>query len=176
MELTIRPMQPEDVDAVWEIEQKSYPTPWPKSAFFHEIGENSLAYYLVLVADGKLAGYGGIWVFVGEAHITTIAVEPEMRGQKLGETLLQALIYLARHLEAVEMTLEVRVSNFVAQNLYRKVGFLTTGVRKKYYADGEDALIMWLEDLTKAAERARSYLEEHRVKLVLPEPNWNNRR
>lgn len=103
-----------------------------------------------------VVGYGGIWLSVDEAHITTIASAPEVRGRGVGELLLNGLIDLALECGASFMTLEVRVSNQVAQNLYLKYGFEARGVRRRYYTDNnEDALIMWTGDLRTAEYQAR---------------------
>ena len=103
-----------------------------------------------------LAGYAGLWLMLDEAHVTTIAVRPSVRGQGVGELLFVGLIDLACALGAKYVTLEVRVSNTVAQNLYRKYGFREEGIRKRYYSDnGEDALIMWSEPITSAAFQNR---------------------
>ncbi len=96
----------------------------------------------------RVVGYSGLWLMVNEAHITTIAVAPEYQGRGLGELLLIALIDKAIELNALCLTLEVRVSNHVAQSLYRKYTFRQTGLRRRYYSDnGEDAHIMTTEDL-----------------------------
>jgi ribosomal-protein-alanine N-acetyltransferase len=103
-----------------------------------------------------LVGYAGVWVTFDEGHITTIAVARRYRGSGVGEVLLNGLIDHARELGAVSMTLEVRVSNTVAQNLYSKYGFTVEGRRKRYYPDnGEDALIMWTEAMTDPEYQAR---------------------
>ena len=95
-----------------------------------------------------LAGYAGLWLMVDEAHVTTIAVRPRFRGRGYGELLLISLIEAAMDINARWLTLEVRVSNDVAQKLYQKYGFHGEGVRKKYYSDNnEDALIMWTDEL-----------------------------
>ena len=95
-----------------------------------------------------VVGYAGMWLMVGEAHITTIAVDPAYRSEGIGELLLLALLDLAMDLGASEATLECRVSNTLAQRLYRKYTFYDAGVRKRYYSDdGEDALIMTSEPL-----------------------------
>lgn len=95
-----------------------------------------------------LAGYAGLWLMVDEAHVTTIAVRPRFRGRGYGELLLISLIEAAVEINARWLTLEVRVSNDVAQKLYEKYGFHGEGVRKKYYSDNnEDALIMWTDEL-----------------------------
>jgi ribosomal-protein-alanine N-acetyltransferase len=91
----------------------------------------------------RVLGYGGFWAIVDEAHISTIAVHPDWRGRGLGAMVLAALIDTAILRGAAEVTLEVRVSNEIAQNLYRRYGFVEVGRRKKYYRDNnEDALIM----------------------------------
>lgn len=99
-----------------------------------------------------IIGFAGIWMMVDEAHLVTIAVGPGQRGKGLGELLLISMIDLACILGANRMTLEVRVSNHVAQSLYRKYDFHNEGVRRRYYSDnGEDALIMTTDVLTSAA-------------------------
>jgi len=96
----------------------------------------------------SIVGYAGIWVMTDEAHVTTIASHPEMRGRGVGELLLVALIHRSLEIGARWMTLEVRASNAVAQNLYRKYTFKEMGVRRRYYSDnGEDALVMWTDAL-----------------------------
>jgi ribosomal-protein-alanine N-acetyltransferase len=93
-----------------------------------------------------IVGYGGLWLTVDEAHVTTIAVDPQHRGFGVGELMLNGLIDAAYELQAKMLTLEVRVSNAVAQRLYIKYGFQPAGTRPRYYTDnGEDALIMWTE-------------------------------
>jgi ribosomal-protein-alanine N-acetyltransferase len=96
----------------------------------------------------SIVGYAGIWVMTDEAHITTIASHPDVRGKGIGEFLLVALIHRGMEIGARWMTLEVRASNAVAQNLYRKYTFKEMGVRRRYYSDnGEDALVMWTDAL-----------------------------
>lgn len=96
-----------------------------------------------------LIGYGGVWIGVDEAHITTIAVHPSHRGRGIGELLLNGLIDIAFEMNAPTLTLEVRASNTVAQNLYLKYGFLPTGHRRRYYTDNrEDAIIMTTTPIT----------------------------
>jgi ribosomal-protein-alanine N-acetyltransferase len=99
-----------------------------------------------------ILGFAGMWLMFDEAHITTIGVRRAMRGRGLGELMLVHLIDQAREMGAKRLTLEVRVSNKVAQELYRKYTFKEEGVRKRYYSDdGEDALIMWSDRIDDAA-------------------------
>lgn len=102
----------------------------------------------------RVLGYGGLWLWLDEAHISTIAVHPHWRGQGLGELLLVAMLERAIKLKAAQCTLEVRVSNEVAQNLYKKYGFEVTGIRRRYYRDNsEDAYIMTVPALDAAYAR-----------------------
>lgn len=138
-------MTVEDIEAVMEIEKATFPTPWSRSAFYNEVVVNQFATYLLLEVGEEIAGYCGVWVIIDEAHITNIALHPDYRGMKLGEALMSKAIQFAKSRGALKMTLEVRVSNTVAQNLYKKLGFVEGGIRKSYYSDNqEDALVMWV--------------------------------
>ena len=96
----------------------------------------------------SIVGYAGLWLMTDEAHITTIAVDPDFQGNGLGELLLVALIDRAKQIGARWLTLEVRVSNEVAQRLYEKYTFKEMGIRRRYYSDnGEDALVMWTDPI-----------------------------
>jgi len=146
--LRVEPMAVGDLDAVQEIERRSFRTPWPAHAYRTELETNRLAHYLVARVSGQVVGYGGMWVMVDEAHITTFAVDPDWRRQGIGERLLLALLDLATGRNAREATLEVRLSNLPARRLYEKYGFRPVGLRPRYYSDdNEDALIMTTEPL-----------------------------
>ena len=141
-----RYMTIEDIDNVYKIETVSFSTPWSKEAFYNELTQNRFAKYIVIQHEEELVGYCGAWIVVDEAHITNIAILPEYRGMKLGETLLKKVMTEAKRLGAKSMTLEVRMSNMIAQNLYRKLGFQNGAIRKNYYTDNhEDALVMWVK-------------------------------
>ncbi|MDX8367924.1 ribosomal protein S18-alanine N-acetyltransferase [Cytobacillus sp. IB215665] len=140
-----RLMNVEDIQDVLKVEEASFATPWSKDIFLSEINNNKYAHYIVAEEDGLVIGYCGAWIIVDEAHITNVALLPECRGRKLGEAMLKQLMDFAKALGAKTMTLEVRVSNIIAQSLYRKLGFNDGGIRKNYYTDNqEDALIMWV--------------------------------
>jgi len=137
-----------DLDGVMAVEEISYLTPWSRRAFVSELTENIHAHYIVARLGREVVGYAGMWVILDEAHVTNIAVHPDWRRRGLGERLLRELISRARARGATRVTLEVRKSNMVAQRLYTRLGFVPRGIRKGYYSDtGEDAIIMWLEDL-----------------------------
>ena len=138
-------MNIEDINQVMVIEHESFTIPWSRDAFYNELVQNQFAVYLVLEVEGRVVGYCGVWIVVDEAHITNIALLPEYRGRKLGEALLMNVIEVAKEKGAKTMTLEVRMTNTIAQSLYRKLGFQGGGIRKNYYTDNhEDALVMWV--------------------------------
>ncbi|MDX8363304.1 ribosomal protein S18-alanine N-acetyltransferase [Cytobacillus sp. IB215316] len=140
-----RLMNVEDIENVLKVEEASFATPWSKDIFLSEINNNKYAHYIVAEENGLVIGYCGAWIIIDEAHITNVALLPEYRGRKLGEAMLKQLVDFAKALGAKTMTLEVRVSNIIAQSLYRKLGFNDGGIRKNYYTDNqEDALIMWV--------------------------------
>jgi [ribosomal protein S18]-alanine N-acetyltransferase len=162
--IVIEAMRLEDLDDVQRIEEASFSTPWPPNAYRSELMTNRLASYLVARAGDRIVAYGGMWLMVDEAHITTFAVHPAWRRQKLGERLLLAFLDLARDRRAREATLEVRLSNVAARRLYEKYGFRPVGLRPRYYSDNnEDALIMTTDALDDPDMRAR--VERLRVAL-----------
>ncbi len=146
--LVIRRMRLDDIEHVSRLERRCYTLPWSSSAYVTEVG-NPNAYYTVAVAPGEVVvGYAGMWVIMDEAHLTTIAVDPAFRGRKIGERLLLDLIDEGVRRGAERATLEVRQRNVIAHALYEKYGFGDVAVRKNYYSDnGENALIMWANDL-----------------------------
>jgi len=144
MEVSFVAMKNSHLDGVMEIENQSFPTPWSKTAFSHEIAGNDFAYYIVALIGNKVVAYAGMWIILDEGHITTLAVHPEYRRQGIGTRLLQELITEAERRGCAKMTLEVRPSNDRALKLYGKTGFVSYGLRPGYYSDtGEDAVIMW---------------------------------
>jgi [ribosomal protein S18]-alanine N-acetyltransferase len=146
--ILIEPMRLEDLEAVHAIERASFRSPWPANAYRSELESNRLAAYLVARAEGEIVGFGGMWLMVDEAHITTFAIHPTWRRQRIGERLLLSFLDLAIGRGAREATLEVRLSNLPARRLYEKYGFRPVGLRPRYYSDdNEDALIMTTEAL-----------------------------
>ncbi|GAC1350187.1 MAG: ribosomal protein S18-alanine N-acetyltransferase [Ktedonobacteraceae bacterium] len=104
----------------------------------------------------SIVGFAGLWLMVDEAHITTIAMHPNYRRQGLGEFMLVNLIDIAYSIGAKWVTLEVRITNHTAQNLYRKYGFREAGLRHRYYSDNqEDALVMWTDEIHSSSYKQR---------------------
>ncbi|SDK38396.1 ribosomal protein S18-alanine N-acetyltransferase [Sediminibacillus albus] len=142
----IRQMRVEDIDQVMQVEAVSFGTPWTRDIFLNELNENPYAIYFVMEKAGVVIGYCGLWVIIDEAQITNIAILPEYRGRKFGKALFHFVMNQAIALGAGQLSLEVRVSNIPAQNMYKKFGLVPGGIRKNYYTDNyEDALVMWVK-------------------------------
>jgi ribosomal-protein-alanine N-acetyltransferase len=154
--MSVEPMTLDDIPAVHRIERASFPVPWPDYAFRQEIESNRLAHYLVVRAGGQIVGYAGMWMMVDEAHVTTFAVLPDWRRRGIGGRLMLAMVRRAGELGARVATLEVRLSNVAARELYQRFGFRPVGIRPRYYSDNaEDALIMTSAPLASDEMRKR---------------------
>jgi len=144
--IVYRKMVSEDVPAVYAIELATFPTPWTLDSFYYEMHENQYAHYVLAVDENNtIIGFCGMWMVIDAAQITNVAVLETARGQGIGEGLMREAMRIAREHGMDVMSLEVRETNTVAQNLYRKLAFQDGGIRKGYYTDnGEDALVMWV--------------------------------
>lgn len=151
---TIRDMRRSDIPSVAALETEIYPQPWSPRVFFDELAMESRAYVVAHDDDATVVGYGGILLVEEDAHITTIAVAPEVRGRHIGTLLMSALVERALGAGAKHLTLEVRITNAAAQGLYERFGFDPVGRRKNYYKD-EDALVMWATDIDTDDYRQR---------------------
>ncbi len=142
--IQILKMTTEHIKDVHKIEEDSFSIPWSEKAFYDELTKNKMAIYIVAKKDNEIIGYGGMWHVINEGHITNVAVKKEYRGKGVGTKIIDAFIDIAKEKEMIGITLEVRVSNDIAKNLYKKNGFIMEGIRKEYYEDNkEDAIIMW---------------------------------
>lgn len=147
----IRRMTLADVEGVHAIEEATFPRPWTREDFVKEMTQNACARYLVAEQAGEIVGFAGAWIVLDEAHITNIAVAKARRGQGVGKALTRGLLQYAANLGVVYATLEVRRSNGVAQGLYKGLGFVYVGLRKRYYEDnGEDAFIFCCDHMPAA--------------------------
>ena len=153
MSILYRRMTLEDVPQVHEIELKTFHTPWSYQSFVDEMTTNKCARYIVAEEDGRILGYAGAWLIFEEGHITNIAVNEADRGRGIGAGVTRALMQYAANMGVQYMTLEVRRSNLVAQSLYKKMGFIELGVRKRYYEDnGEDAYLYVCDHMPEIEE------------------------
>ena len=150
--VTVIPMREHHLDTVVAIELQSSPEPWSRGIFDEELRDTANRSFHVAVTDGVVVGFCSLLMQLSEGHIANIAVEPAMRGRRVGARLLLQAARVAIARGATAMTLEVRVSNVGARRLYQWFGFAPAGVRPRYYrSNNEDALIMWAHDVDTAA-------------------------
>ena len=148
MNVLIRRMTLDDLAVVIPLDQISFSLPWPERSFRFELTENLASRCWVAEVDERVVAMLVGWLLVDEPHIATIATHPDFRRQGIGARILAQAILDARAFGARLAFLEVRASNEVAQAMYRKFGFQTSGRRPKYYRDnGEDAILMTLQPL-----------------------------
>ena len=140
-EPVLRPMRTRDLPVVMKIDAASLPRPWRESIWREEL-ETSFGLYLVLEDENGVAGHIGVKHVADDLHITTLAVGPERRRRGYARALVEAA--LAAFPDARRAHLEVRPSNAAARALYDSLGFVVTGLRRRYYGD-EDALLMTLD-------------------------------
>jgi ribosomal-protein-alanine N-acetyltransferase len=142
------PMRRRHLRSVLRIEALVYPRPWSHSLFLSELALRGSRAYFVARVGRDVVGYAGLMISGDDAHITTIAVDPAQHRHKIGTRLLLVLTREALARGARHMTLEVRLSNHAAQDMYRRFGFGPVGVRKNYYQEtNEDALVMWVHEI-----------------------------
>jgi tRNA threonylcarbamoyladenosine biosynthesis protein TsaB len=138
----LRPLTAADLPVVLDVERRVFSDPWPESFFLSELRSPEVV-ARVAERGGTLAGYSMTWLGHGEGHIGNLAVVPGQRRRGVASALLDDVFALARARDVQRLSLEVRVSNFAAQWLYRRRGFRLAGLRRRYYRDtGEDALIL----------------------------------
>ena len=146
--IEIARMRRRHVRSVLAIEERVFPRPWSLALYLSELAQPDSRLYSVALANEEVVGYIGCMLIAGEGHITTIGVSPEWQRRHIGMRLLHTAASEARERGATSLTLEVRVSNLGAQELYRAFGFVPAGIRKNYYAEvNEDAIVMWANDV-----------------------------
>lgn len=197
MGYALRPMKPDDVPVVAAIDRLSFPTPWPSAAFRRELNRGNARYFVLLRPEdaergdrdvrwtdrlrdlfsaarrSRIIGYVGFRLEGDAGHITTIAVQPDWRGQGLGELLLWVAVDRILHDGLDRVTLEMRPANQVALQLYRKYGFDVKRRRPAYYNDGDDAWVMevsvdqpgYRHFLNRRREALRKRLRRHQIEF-----------
>ena len=151
--LVVEPMRRRHLRQVMPLEAGAYPTSWSRSVFESELDQvrGGSRHYVVARVAREVVGYAGVWIVPDpdgdQAHVTNIVVAPHRRRGGIGRRLL---LDQARHIigrGCVAWTLEVRASSEGAQELYRRFGFVPAGIRKNYYDNSEDAIVMWCHDI-----------------------------
>lgn len=156
LEVRITAMRRRHLRSVLRIENEVYPRPWSLGLFMSELAIRTGRIYLVARVGPTVVGYAGMLFSADDGHVTTIAVDPSWHRSKIGTRLLLHLLRRGVAKGAKNFTLEVRVSNEGAQDLYRKFGFAPAGVRKGYYIEtNEDAIVMWAHDVDQPEYQAR---------------------
>jgi len=138
--LTIRPMTEDDLDQVMELENAIFSSPWRRSFFGSDIVRPA-GCSIVAESNGRVLGYAVAWG-TGEVHLANLAVAPTERGQGIGHRLMDEVFAFGRSHNVVSIYLEVRQSNTIARQFYARLGFVPVYVRKGYYDNGEDAVVM----------------------------------
>jgi ribosomal-protein-alanine N-acetyltransferase len=147
----------DDLPAIYEIETRSFPTHWSYRVLRDEVrrARPQSRVFVARCAD-RVVGFTIFWIVVDEAHILNFAVHPAYRRLGIARRLLHAILSDGRRLGLVRATLEVRVSNVAAIQLYKDAGFRTVAMRRRYYQDtGEDAYVMWLDIADMATDQPR---------------------
>ena len=147
-ELLLRPMRLEDLPAVMEIDRQSLSRPWSEAIWREEL-TSPFGLYVVLEEGDDISGHIGIKHIADEAHVMTLAVRPERRRRGFARLLVEAALADPASADTRRLYLEVRPSNIPARALYDSLGFVSSGVRPRYYGD-EDALLMTLDLRGKA--------------------------
>ncbi len=157
----IEAMKRRHLREVMPIEAGAYPRSWSRSVFEGELDQvkHGSRDYVVAKHHRKVVGYAGLWIVVDpdgdQAHVTNIVVHPDHRRQGVGSRLMSHLAGVAIDRGCVAWTLEVRSTSTGAQELYRRFGFAPAGVRKGYYENTEDAIVMWCHDIQSPEYAAR---------------------
>lgn len=152
-DLVIEPMRRRHLRQAMRLEEAAYPTSWSRSVFEGELDQvrDGSRLYLVARQGRTIVGYAGVWIVPDpdgdQAHVTNVVVAPEMRRHGVATRLLVELAERIVERGCVAWTLEVRASSDGAQALYRAFGFAPAGVRKNYYDNSEDAIVMWCHDI-----------------------------
>jgi [ribosomal protein S18]-alanine N-acetyltransferase len=147
--LSIRKMTLDDLEQVVAIDQVSFSLPWPPRSFQFELTDNPASRCWVAELDARVVGMLVGWFIVDEIHIATIATHPDFRKQGIGEKLLAFALQSAKDEGAISSFLEVRESNTVALELYRKFGYIEDGRREGYYKDNDEAAILMSAPLNR---------------------------
>ncbi|QGU94172.1 ribosomal-protein-alanine N-acetyltransferase [Clostridium bovifaecis] len=134
------------LDEVLEINNLCFNPPWSLDSLRNEL-KNKFSKYIAVKKKNKIIGYAALWLIIDEAHIINIAVHPDYRGIGASSILMDAIIDICKNHKIPGITLEVRSNNTVAQNLYKKYGFVEEGLRKNYYGDNLHAIIMWKKNV-----------------------------
>lgn len=143
--IVIRKMDMSDIPYVYQEELKIFGKSLGEETLYHEVLHNPLSKYFIALVDDKRAGYVGSWLTVPNAEILNLFVSEQFRGNQIGTLLMNEVIQVCEQQNIEVLTLEVRPSNTYAIKMYEDLGFKVSHIRKNYYANKEDALLMALK-------------------------------
>lgn len=144
--MKIRRIEQKDLNSILVLEKLLYKDPWNEKNFESELSGNDYAYMYVLEENDVILGYAGFWLSYEYATITKVSINPAIQNRGLGYYLFNKMMGIAKDLGATSFSLEVRESNLIAQKLYLKSGYQKVSIRKGYYSDGENAIVMIYEE------------------------------
>ena len=139
--MIVRPVESKDIETISLLEKELYDNPWNKEDFLNE--GNRFTYFFVLEEKDVLLGYYGVWIVSDYATILRVTVRKELQNKGLGKILMEDMLNRCVKMDVATIDLEVRISNQVAIALYHHFEFKDAGIRSNYYADGEDARLMF---------------------------------
>ena len=145
MNIIIEKMTKEHLDKIKENLKEDFDEFWNENVLKNELENPASTYIVAKDEQNNIVGYAGIWQPIDEAHITNIVTKKDKRRNKIGTKMLEELIKIAKEKKLKDITLEVNVNNIPAINLYKKYNFKEVGIRKKYYNNSDDAIIMTLK-------------------------------
>lgn len=141
-DLMICEMNEAYLEEVLTINNLCFDPPWSLESLRNEL-KNKFSKYIIVKNENSIIGYAALWLIIDETHIINIAIHPDYRGIGASKLLMEAIIDACKERKIPAITLEVRSNNIIAQNLYKKYGFIEEGLRKNYYGDNLHAIIMW---------------------------------
>ncbi|MEX1177487.1 MAG: ribosomal protein S18-alanine N-acetyltransferase [Nitriliruptor sp.] len=167
-ELRVRPAVPGDVAAIVTVEHAAFDRAWSPETFETELAHPDRRWLVATTDDGEVVAVGGVADLAGDAHVLSVAVDPAHRRTGIGTRIVRALLDAAGQLGCRAVTLEVRASNAAARELYRRCGFTEAGTRPGYYADGEDAVVLWCEHRAPSHLTTSHRAPTHRAPAPVP--------
>lgn len=154
--IVISPMRRRDIRSVLQIDGLVHPRPWTAGMYLGELANKGTRTYVVARSGHRVVGFCGVMLMLDEGHVTTVAVHPDWHRRSIATQMLLVACRRGVAMGATALTLEVRMANKGAQELYRRFGFAPAGVRKNYYPESnEDALVMWATGAAETEYRDR---------------------
>lgn len=150
---SIRSAHPADLERLAELERRIFTAPWNEACIAAELTGDPQRIALVCEVGAQVVGYAFAWHIADEIHLVSLAVDPRVRRQGLGQSLLSAVLDAPQARQASVVTLEVRAANDAAQTLYRRNGFVEVALRRAYYPDNREDAVIMIKQLRRPSAR-----------------------